>query len=329
MGRLVVRLLVFVVLLAVVAGAGLFWVYANYTRPGPLTVPVTQVIAAGASLDAIAAQLEAGGIIDDKTVFVLGARAEQAHAALKAGEYEFQPRMSPREVVALLMSGRTVARRLTVPEGLTTRQILAQVGRTEGLAGDAPEAVGEGTLLPETYHFSYGDRRDELIRRMEGGMRAALAELWPARVEGLPLDSPQDAVVLASIVEKETARPDERPRVAAVFLNRLRKGMKLDADPTVAYAVSAGTGQLDRALTRADLAIDSPYNTYRYAGLPPTPIANPGRAAIAAVLNPAETEDLFFVADGSGGHVFARTLAEHNRNVQKWRRLQRERALQE
>jgi UPF0755 protein len=327
--RFVVRFVVFAVLLGVIAGAALFWTYANYTRPGPLAVPSTLVIEAGNGLDAIAAQLEAAGIIDDKTVFALGARAERAHTALKAGEYEFEPRISPREVVALLASGRTVVRRLTVPEGLTTHQVLAQIGRTEGLAGDIPEGLGEGTLLPETYHFSFGDGRAELVRRMEAGMREALGELWPARAAGLPLETPREAVILASIVERETGRPDERPRVAAVFLNRLRRGMKLDADPTVAYAVSDGTGVLDRALTRADLAVDNPYNTYRYAGLPPAPIANPGRASLAAVLDPARTDDLFFVADGSGGHVFARTLEEHNRNVRDWRRIQRERAKQE
>lgn len=329
MGRLVVRLLVFVVLLAVIAGAALFWIYANYTRPGPLAVPTTLVVEAGAGLDAIGAQLEGAGIIDDKMVFVLGARAEQAHTTLKAGEYEFVPRISPREVVALLASGRTVARRLTVPEGLTTHQVLAQIDRTEGLAGEVPESVGEGMLLPETYHFSYGDRREDLVKRMELSLRETLAELWPTRVSGLPLETPEEALILASIVERETARPDERPRVAAVFLNRLRMGMKLDADPTVAYAASDGTGILDRPLTRADLALDSPYNTYRYAGLPPTPIANPGRASIAAVLDPAKTDDLYFVADGSGGHVFARTLEEHNRNVRDWRRIQRERAVRE
>jgi UPF0755 protein len=329
MGRLVVRLLVFVVLLAVIAGAALFWIYANYTRPGPLAVPTTLVVEAGAGLDAIGDRLEAAGIIDDKMVFVLGARAERAHTALKAGEYEFAPRISPREVVALLASGRTITRRLTVPEGLTTHQVLDQIARTEGLAGTVPDSVGEGMLLPETYHFSYGDRREDLVRRMELGMREALADLWPARVAGLPLETPRDAVILASIVERETARPDERPRVAAVFLNRLRKGMKLDADPTVAYAVSDGTGVLERPLSRADLTVDSPYNTYRYAGLPPTPIANPGRAAIAAVLDPAQTDELYFVADGSGGHVFARTLEEHNRNVRDWRRIQRERAVEE
>jgi UPF0755 protein len=199
-------------------------------------------------------------------------------------------------------------------------QVLDLVKTTETLDGDAPARVPEGSLLPETYHYVYGDTRTALIERMAQAMRQVLAELWDARAANLPYETPHQALVLASIVEKETGVTSERARVAAVFVNRLRRGMKLDADPTVIYALTNGTGPLDRELTRADLLEDDPYNTYRYAGLPPGPIACPGRAALEAALHPAETDELYFVADGKGGHLFAKTLEEHARNVAQYRR---------
>jgi UPF0755 protein len=221
-----------------------------------------------------------------------------------------------------LSAGRTVVRKLTVPEGLTTAEIVGLVATADGLDGEVPEKLpSEGELLPDTYHFSFGDGRAQMLQRMANEMRRTMAELWPARAEGLPFQTPYEALVLASIVEKETAIGSERARVAAVFVNRLRRGMKLDADPTVIYAVTHGQRPLGRELTRADLQIDDPYNTYRNVGLPPGPIANPGRAAMEAALNPANTDDIYFVADGSGGHVFARTYDEHLRNVAKWRRV--------
>ena len=324
MGRIVVRL--FAALLAtLVLALGVFlWGYASYTRPGPLEAPTTLIVPRGEGLEEIARALEAAGVIANALVFVAAARVTGADRGLRAGEYAFRPAMSPREVIALLASGETMIRRLTVPEGLITAAVIDQIRRTEGLEGELPDGIGEGVLLPETYHFSHGDGRDAMIGRMRQAMAEALAELWAGRAPDLPIATPADAVTLASIVEKETAREDERARVAAVFLNRLERGMKLDADPTVVYALTGGVGPLDRPLTRADLKLDHPYNTYRNAGLPPGPIANPGRAAIAAVLNPADTDELFFVADGRGGHVFARTLAEHNRNVARWREFRRQ-----
>ena len=218
-----------------------------------------------------------------------------------------------------------MVRRLTVAEGLTTFDVLARLGATEGLKGLAPQGLGEGQLLPETYHFSYGDARADIVRRMRAAMTSAVERLWAARVPDLPLNSPAEALILASIIEKETGLAEERARVASVFINRLRAGMRLQSDPTVVYALTHGQGKLGRRLTRTDLRDQSLYNTYVHKGLPPGPIANPGIAAIAAALNPARSGDLYFVADGSGGHVFARTLAAHNRNVRRWRKLQKAR----
>jgi UPF0755 protein len=229
-----------------------------------------------------------------------------------------------REAMALIVSGKTVVRRLTVAEGLTTAQVLDLLDATDGLEGRIAERPPEGSLLPETYHFSYGDSRQGMVERMQRAMRETLDRLWRKRRADLPLKTKQQALTLASIVEKETAVPHERPHIAGVFLNRLRRGMPLQSDPTVAYALTGGKVPLDRALASADLKTDSPYNTYVSRGLPPGPIANPGRESIAAVLQPLDTDDLYFVADGGGGHAFARTFQEHLRNVQRWRKVERE-----
>jgi UPF0755 protein len=325
MARLALRIVYGFLALAVLCGGVLTWGYGEYARPGPLGVAATVVVPPGAGLDAIAEELTRAGVLADPLVFRLGARLTGADTRLRAGEYIFAARISPRQTVALLESGKTVVRRLTVVEGLTVAEIIAQLRVTDGLDGDLGPLPAEGTLLPETYHFSFGDKRRAIVGRMAESMRATLADAWAARSPGLPLETPGSALVLASIVEKETAVPQERARIAGVFLNRLRKGMKLQSDPTVVYGLTAGKGPLGRPLTHADLRTPSPYNTYLIDGLPPSPISNPGRASIAAVLNPARTDELYFVADGSGGHVFARTLDEHNRNVVRWRRRQRER----
>ena len=322
MGPLARRIGLVLVFLGVVFTAVSVWAYAQFVRPGPLAAPKTVIISRGAGLDDIAAQLAAAGVLPDPLVFRVAAWLLGRDKSLRAGEYLFAARISPRQAVALLQSGKTVVRRLTVAEGLTTAQVLAQLNRTEGLEGDLRSSPGEGTLLPETYHFSYGERRDAMVTRMRAAMDETLARLWDSRAPGLPLKSPREALILASIVEKETALPEERSRIAAVFLNRLGKGMRLQSDPTVAYALTGGLGPLDRPLSRADLKTPSPFNTYLIDGLPPGPVCNPGRAAMAAVLNPVATEDFYFVADGTGGHVFARTLGEHNRNVVRWRKFQ-------
>jgi len=307
-----------------VAGAAGGWVYSEYVRPGPSTVETVVIVERGAGISGIGAVLAREGVISNPLVFRIALRVFARDKTLKAGEYAFAAGASQRDVVDLLDSGKTVVRRLTIAEGLTTAEILDLVSIAEGLTGPVPDGVGEGSLLPETYHFSYGDSRIDLVRRMQDGMREMVAAAWAIRAPDLPLSGPEEAVILASIIEKETGRADERGRIAGVFINRLRRGMRLQSDPTVVYGVADGKGALGRALTRSDLQSRTPYNTYVIDGLPPTAICNPGSASLEAAVQPAATGDLYFVADGDGGHVFARTLREHNANVARWRKLQRE-----
>lgn len=312
-----------VLLIGVLVAAAVYHGVSVYHQPGPLTGETVMVVPKGASVAAIAQQLASQGVIANALAFRVGARIEGVDATLRAGEYLFPAAVSIADVVAILRQGKVLVRRLTVPEGLTSGQIVELVRGVDVLQGDVDEVPVDGTLLPETYYYTAGETRRRLIERMTAAMQESVQELWQNRAPDLPLANPHQAVVLASIVEKETAVPEERPRVAAVFLNRLKLGMRLQADPTVVYALSGSAGSLNRPLTLADLQDPSPYNTYMVDGLPPGPIGNPGRAAIAAVLRPAVTDELYFVADGSGGHAFARTLDEHNRNVARWRAQQR------
>ena len=309
---------------AVLAGGGFVWIEKQYEKPGPLTETVTVVVEPGDSLRHIAEDLEAADVIHSADVFYWKTRFDGTGGGLKAGEYAFAPAVTPQGIVRKLTDHDVVHRFVTVPEGLTSAEIVALIATEENLAGDLSVAPAEGSLLPETYSVTLGDTRDGFVGRMQAAMAAAEDELWPQRAPDLPFDSWEAAVVLASIVEKETGVAAERGKVAGVFVNRLRKGMRLQSDPTVIYGITNGSGPLGRKLLRADLDADTPYNTYTRTGLPPGPICNPGRDALMAVLNPEETDALFFVADGSGGHAFAKTLAEHNRNVAKWRKLQKQ-----
>ena len=308
-----------------VAAALLFAASERFERPGPLSEDKIVVIPRGSDVETIAGILESQGVIDQQTIFTLGVRISGQARGLKAGEFRLPAHVSMRGAADILEAGRVVARRITVPEGLNVPAILALIKDAEGLQGEIAVQPEEGSLLPETYHYVLGDERSELLQRMATAMDQTLTELWPKRAEDLPFSSVEEAVILASIVEEETAVPQERPLVASVFVNRLRKGMRLQSDPTVIFALTGGAAPLGRPLTRNDLQVDNPFNTYRIRGLPPGPIANPGRESIAAVLNPAESEYFYFVADGTGGHAFAKTLAGHNRNVARWRKIQRQR----
>lgn len=313
---------ILVIACCVVAGAAAL-VYRVYAAPGPLQHPTTVVVARGAGVNDIARRLVGKSVIAHPDLFTVIARLSGVHRRLKAGEYGFDAGVSTRAVLAILLEGRTAVRKVTFAEGLTVKEVAALLRGTEGLKGEVGTVPREGTLLPNTYHFSRGDNRKAILERMEKAMAATVAELWKGRVDGLPIRNMREAVILASIVEKETGVASERARVAAIFVNRLRKRMRMETDPTVVYGLTGGAGPLGRALTRKDLKRKHPYNTYRIFGLPPGPICNPGRDALAAVMNPLQTDELYFVADGTGGHVFARTLRAHNRNVAKWRKIKR------
>ena len=312
-------LAVLVGLAVVLAIAGWLHVHGQFDTPGPARDERTVVLPQGLGAFDIADRLEEAGVIDDPVLFVAGLWLEDNQHSLKAGEYVFEALVTPRGVMEKLVAGDTVTHRFTVTEGMTSAEVVAALSAAPVLMGEIAAVPAEGSLLPETYHYALGDSRADLIGRMQHAMARVVDELWQARDPAVGLHDADQAVVLASIVEKETAVADERPEIAGVFLNRLQQGMRLQADVTVIYAVTGGKRPLGRPLSRADLWADSPYNTYRQGGLPPGPIANPGRAALAAVLNPAETDALYFVADGSGRHAFAETLDEHNRNVARWR----------
>jgi UPF0755 protein len=318
------RLLAGLFTAAVIAVAVAGWAYFEFRQPGPLQQATILTIPKGTGLTDIAMILKEEGVVKYPWLFVAGVRLSDRGRGLRAGEYEVPARVSPRGMMELLLEGKAIQHSITIVEGHTVKQALAIIAAADILSGEITSPPEEGQLLPETYYVARGDDRQALVDRMAADLEKTLDELWPSRSPDAAVKDKQQALILASIVERETAVAEERPRVAAVFSNRLKRGMRLQADPTVVYGLSDGAGVLDRPLLKKDLETPGPYNTYLNGGLPPGPIALPSRAAIAAVLNPAKTKDLYFVADGSGGHAFAETLEQHNRNVARWRRLQRQ-----
>jgi peptidoglycan lytic transglycosylase G len=313
---------------AIVAVSLLF--FHQFERPGPLAVTQTVSIPKGSGRIEIAERLEKDGIISSRWAFVAGymylTRGGRIPGMdLKAGEYEIEKGASMRQVIDKLIEGKSVLYTVTIPEGLTSQQAVERLRSEPMLTGDITQVPAEGTLLPDTYSFTKGADRQEVLQRMAKAQDKVLATLWENRQQDLPVKTVGEALVLASIVEKETGRADERDKVAAVFVNRLRKGMRLQSDPTIIYGLVKGQGKLGRPLTKTDIASKTEYNTYHIKGLPPGPICNPGRAAIAAVLKPATTDALYFVADGTGGHKFSKTLKEHNVAVAAWRKIERQR----
>ncbi|MGB9152412.1 MAG: endolytic transglycosylase MltG [Alphaproteobacteria bacterium] len=310
-----VSLVVLIALLSPLVGA------AALFMPGPLAQDTTVVVAHGASSADIGAQLVQGKAIYLSSLFRVGARIVASNS-LKAGEYMIPARASVMDIALMMHEGRSVSRLFKVPEGLTSAEIVRLLKSDPTLVGTIDAAPAEGSLLPESYRYSYGDDRAHMIARMQKAMQDELNEIWAGRDDGLPLKSPADAVTLASIVEKETGKAQERPRIAGVFYNRLRLNMRLQSDPTVIYALTNGQETLARTLTHDDLSFASPFNTYTSDGLPPQPICNPGSAALKAVAHPEHNNYLYFVADGSGGHAFAADLAKHDENINHWHQIE-------
>jgi len=307
-----------------VLGVGGYLAYREAKTPGPAAQATIVLLEPGSAVSTIAHKLHDVGVIRNAEFFTAVVRVRRVQNALKAGEYEIPARASAMEVIDILIEGKSILHFFTAPEGRTTAQILKLIEADQTLVGEITLAPPEGDMLPETYAFTRGETRDEIIRRMMKSQDALLDEVWDGRAMELPFSTQAEAIILASIVEKETGVAEERPRIAAVFVNRLKRNMRLESDPTIIYGLTKGE-PLGRGLRQSELRGQTPYNTYVIRGLPPTPIGNPGRAAIEAVLNPAETDDLFFVADGTGGHIFAATNREHERNVAQWRRIERER----
>ncbi|HEX7775614.1 MAG TPA: endolytic transglycosylase MltG [Parvibaculum sp.] len=310
-------------LAALLAGGAFLYGKARFNAEGPATQTTVVWLPPGLGLTAITERLHQAGVIDERIIFRTGVRLIRGAGTLKAGEYEIPPHASMADIARLLLSGKSIVHQITIPEGLTSQEAMEIVKADPVLMGDMPILPPEGALLPETYNFTKGMTRKMIVARMEKDQTALMNALWPKRATGLPFSTPQQALILASIVEKETGIANERPKVAAVFVNRLKKPMRLQSDPTIIYGITHGAGPLGRPIRQSEIARPTPYNTYQVDGLPPTPICNPGKASIEAVLNPPATGDLYFVADGSGGHAFASSLAEHDRNVDRWRKVEK------
>jgi len=310
------------VVAAIAVGAGLFIGKQRFEAPGPLPEDKVVNIPRGLGIRDIADLLQREGVIDQPYVFMGSVVVLKARGELKFGEYQFSKQSSVADVVETITEGKVVQHAFTVPEGLTSEQIVARLLENDGLTGQIKEIPREGTLLPETYRFTRGMTREQIIQRMQQAHRRVLHEVWEHRVQDLPIKTPEQLVTLASIVEKETGKPDERTRVAAVFVNRLKTRMRLQSDPTIIYGLTGGKGSLGRPILKSEIEQATPYNTYVVDGLPPGPIANPGRASLEAAANPARTKELYFVADGTGGHVFSDNYTEHQKNVARLRGIE-------
>ena len=310
------------ILLAIVAGIVLVFGKQRFEAPGPLPDDRVVNIPRGSGIRDIADVLAHDGVIDQPWVFIGGVLMLKAREDLKAGEYQFKAHASLRDIVATIIDGRVVTHQLGVPEGLTSEQIVARLLEDDVLTGNIKEIPREGSLLPDTYNFTRGTTREQIIQRMQQAQQHLLKEIWDHHSADLPLKTPDQLVVLASLVEKETGKPEERTRIAAVFVNRMKQKMKLQSDPTIIYGLVGGKGTLGRPIMKSEIDQPTPYNTYQIDGLPPGPIANPGRASLEASANPARTRELYFVADGTGGHAFAETYEQHQKNVARLRQLE-------
>jgi UPF0755 protein len=309
------------VFLAAIGFGAYEWDVWNYSAPGPAPSQSVVLIVPGDGVTAISQKLAKAGAVQYAQLFAADIRVRGQAGALKAGEYAIPAHASPADIAEILISGKSIQHKLTAAEGLTSDMIYSIVKNDTALQGDAGLEPAEGSLLPETYLFTHGTTRAEVISRMERDQEKFLAEHWQMRANNLPFNTPEQALVLASIVEKETGIPAERRHIAAVFINRLKLGMKLQSDPTIIYGITKGY-PLGRRIRESEITRPTPYNTYAITGLPPTPICNPGKDAIAAVLDPDVSNDLYFVADGTGGHVFTDNIAQHERNVAKWRQIE-------
>ncbi len=311
------------IVVTVAVGGALYVGKQRFETPGPLTEDKIVNIPRGLSIRDIADVLQREGVIDQPWVFIARVLVLKARGELKSGEYQFTKGANLADVVATIIENKVVQHSLTIPEGLTSEQIVAKLLETDALAGQIKEIPHEGTLLPETYKFTRGMTREQIIQRMQQAHKRLLQEIWAHRMPDLPVKTPEQLVILASIVEKETGRPDERSRVASVFVNRLKSKMRLQSDPTIIYGLTGGKGSLGRPILKSEIEQPTPYNTYLIDGLPPGPIANPGRASLEAAANPARTKDLYFVADGNGGHVFSETYDQHQKNVARLRAIEK------
>jgi UPF0755 protein len=318
--------LTLIIAVALAGVVGMMMLEREVTSPGPLQADKVVAIPRNSGTGEIAELLRREGVISQPFLFQVYALMNRKRGQLKAGEFLFKAGTSIDAAIDTLAEGKAILHSVTIPEGWTSEQVVARLNESEALTGEVTEIPREGTLLPDTYKFERGASRQQILNAMQTAQKNAVTQIWARRAPDLPIKTPQELVILASIVEKETGRADERTRVAGVFINRLQKRMRLQSDPTIVYGLVGGKGTLGRGILRSEIEKPTPYNTYAVEGLPPGPIANPGRAALEAVANPSRTKDLYFVADGTGGHVFAETLDQHNRNVARWRQIERSRA---